>query len=180
MGTASARSPGFETLIVEDEYLVAMELVHVLEQSGFAVLGPAPTISAALAALENQAPSACILDVNLRGEISGPVARKLRDLNIPFVVSSGYKQQTIDQLIDFDGAQNIGKPANPAQLVAALKAVLISRRPFWALEECPQNPSAYASHHYWGRCSLKARARRFAYDGSTVPALSGSDRAEEE
>jgi len=125
VGTPSALSSSYEILIVEDEYLVAMELIHVLEQNGFAVLGPAATISAAFAALENQSPIACILDVNLRGDISGAVARKLRDLNIPFVVSSGYKQQTIDQLVELDGAKNIGKPANPAHLVAALKALLI-------------------------------------------------------
>ncbi|MCX5581750.1 response regulator [Kaistia terrae] len=111
-------------MIVEDEYLVAMELAQILEDSGYIVVGPAATVAAALALLKTTSPSACVLDVNLRGEVSAPVAWALKERNVPFILSSGYKQETIDSEAAFDGVANIGKPAQPDHLVSALADLL--------------------------------------------------------
>src|ERR1700759_2232288 len=62
-------------LVVEDEFLIAMELEGLLEDEGYKVLGPASTVAAALAILADHRPDACILDFNLRGEQATPVAR---------------------------------------------------------------------------------------------------------
>lgn len=114
----------FEILVVEDEYLIAMELAQMLEDSGYVVVGPAATVEAALALLQATSPSACVLDVNLRGEISAQVAWALKERNVPFLLSSGYKQETIDSEAAFDGVANIGKPAEPRHLLSALASLL--------------------------------------------------------
>lgn len=124
MASSSIESTPFEVLIVEDEYLIGMELAQILEDSGYTVIGPIATVSAAVERIERQAPNACILDVNLRGEISAPVADCLKARHVPFFLSSGYKQETINQETAFDGVANIGKPAKPEQLVSALQALL--------------------------------------------------------
>lgn len=114
----------FEILVVEDEYLIAMELAQILEDSGYVVVGPAATVAAALALLDTTSPSACVLDVNLRGEVSAQVAWALKKRNVPFLLSSGYKQETINTEAAFEGVANIGKPAQPDYLVAALASLL--------------------------------------------------------
>ncbi|MFC5519046.1 response regulator [Kaistia terrae] len=124
MENPRSASPPFVILIVEDEYLVAMELTQILEDSGYIVVGPAATVAAALALLNTTSPSACVLDVNLRGEVSAQVAWALKERRVPFLLSSGYKQETINSEAAFDGVANIGKPAQPDHLVSALASLL--------------------------------------------------------
>jgi len=123
MGQERSPSKPFTVLVVEDEFLIAMELVGILEEAGCNVIGPAPTIETALTLLERHRPDVCVLDVNLRGTRSAPVATALRAQNVPFVLSSAYDQATLDQHAEFDGAANIGKPTSPRRLLAALAGI---------------------------------------------------------
>lgn len=96
-------------LVVEDEFIIAMDVHRFLEQEGYEVVGPAASVGEALGLLEKSNPDACVLDANLRGEHSGPVAAALRARNIPFVISSAYEQRDLDQFFAFAGAQHVGK-----------------------------------------------------------------------
>jgi CheY-like chemotaxis protein len=79
-------------LLVEDEFLVASALEAVLESMGHQVLGPIATVGKALAVLKGDVlPDAAILDLNLRGEVSSPVAEELARRHIPFVFATGYE-----------------------------------------------------------------------------------------
>ena len=69
---------GLCVLVVEDEFLLAMELEALLEQRGCRVLGPVATIDQALAVLARHRPAVAVLDVNLRGKRATPVAAALR------------------------------------------------------------------------------------------------------
>src|SRR5262249_61987757 len=77
-------------LVVEDEYLVAMDMSAYLEAAGAHVVGPASNVSAALEALEHTELDGAVLDVNLRGEMAYPVADALVARGIPFVFTTGY------------------------------------------------------------------------------------------
>jgi hypothetical protein len=75
---------GKRVLVVEDDYLVAMEIARALERAGAEVIGPAPTVEAALDALEQTAPDGAILDINQGRKLpsrwpthSWPVASRL-------------------------------------------------------------------------------------------------------
>ncbi|HYZ33920.1 MAG TPA: response regulator [Crenalkalicoccus sp.] len=82
---------GRRILVVEDEALVAMLVEDALLDAGASVLGPAATVAEALALLERgEAPSAAVLDLNLAGETSTPVADVLAARGVPFVVATGY------------------------------------------------------------------------------------------
>ena len=65
-------------LIVEDEALVALELTENLERAGHEVVGPAATMTEALALCEEVPPELALLDINLRDGSNGvDIARAL-------------------------------------------------------------------------------------------------------
>ncbi|RYD98097.1 MAG: response regulator [Sphingomonadales bacterium] len=81
-------------LIVEDEPLIAMMLEDFLEALDYQVAGTADTIATALEQIGEC--DVAILDVNLRaGEQSWPIADKLAELGIPFVIATGGGGDTI-------------------------------------------------------------------------------------
>ncbi len=89
---------GSRILLVEDEYIVAMEIADSLSDMGAEVLGPiarVPEVLAFLATAE-PAPDAAILDVNLGGEMVYPVADVLIARGIPFVFTTGYDRSALD------------------------------------------------------------------------------------
>ena len=80
---------GRSILIVEDEPLNAMMLEDFLESMGHKVRGTCDSVSQALAEAEKGGFDLAILDVNLKGENVWPVASRLRELGVPFVIASG-------------------------------------------------------------------------------------------
>jgi len=80
---------GRSILIVEDEPLIAMMLEDFLESMGHKVRGTCDSVSQALAEAEKGGFDLAILDVNLKGENVWPVASRLRELGVPFVIASG-------------------------------------------------------------------------------------------
>lgn len=76
-------------LLVEDGYLIAAALEAALNDAGYDVLGPAPSVRKALKALAGERPAAAILDVNLDGESVYAVADALSALAVPLVFCTG-------------------------------------------------------------------------------------------
>ncbi len=84
-------------LVVEDEPLIAMMLEDFLDILGKSVAGTADSVSSAVSAIDAGGIDAAILDVNLRGgEKSWPIADKLADAGIPFVLATGGSGDTIE------------------------------------------------------------------------------------
>ncbi len=77
-------------LIVEDEPLVAMALEALVADNGWRPLGPACSVAEALELVERACPDCVLLDLNLRGESSLPVAEALADKGVTFAFTSGY------------------------------------------------------------------------------------------
>jgi CheY-like chemotaxis protein len=77
-------------LVVEDEPVVAMCLEDILEGLGYVPVGPAARLSEGLMLAEREPLDAAILDINLAGERSTPIAEVLRDRGVPFAFASGY------------------------------------------------------------------------------------------
>lgn len=93
-------------LIVEDDPFIALELEQMLKHEGYCVLGPASSVSSALALLQHADPDAAVLDVNLGRNKVTPVARVLADSNVPFVLASGDTEPFADEVLA--GACNLG------------------------------------------------------------------------
>ncbi len=111
-------------LVVEDEYILARQLVRALTQEGAVVLGPVPDVARALA-LVADGPGGidvAILDVNLVGEKVYPVADALLHRGVPFLFASGYDAD--DSNPRFAAIRHLVKPLMMKSLVAALVATL--------------------------------------------------------
>jgi two-component sensor histidine kinase len=88
---------GKRVLVVDDEPLIAMDIVASLENQGYEIIGPAATLQKALSLVESNAVDAALLDANLAGE---PVDRLAADLvrrKIPFAFVSGYGREGLPE-----------------------------------------------------------------------------------
>jgi CheY-like chemotaxis protein len=86
---------GRRVLVVEDETMVAWLLEDMLADLGCAVVGPAAHVNQALAMLDAEALDAAVLDINLNGQKSYPVADALAARGVPFVFSTGYNKDSL-------------------------------------------------------------------------------------
>jgi len=110
-------------LIVEDEFLIAMDLQMVLEKHGWEVIGPVGTVAQALDLLAKLRPMVAVLDVTLHDGPVTRVAEALRAQNIPFIVASAYdKPETVAGDV-LKGAVNVDKPTEERDLLKGLAAV---------------------------------------------------------
>lgn len=124
-------------LLVEDESLVAMLLEDCLVELGYEVACSAPNVQAALAALQAGGIDLAVLDVNLGGTMSFPIAEALDARGIPFVFVTGYGQAGIPPR--FHDRSTVQKPFHIRDLHAALLH-LHAPRFFERLETPPKHP----------------------------------------
>lgn len=81
---------GVRVLLVEDEPLIAMTAEDMLDELGCTVVATVATLAAALEAVERTDFGIVLLDINLDGTESHPVADRLREAGRPFVFTTGY------------------------------------------------------------------------------------------
>lgn len=107
---------GLKILVVEDEFLIALELCASLEECGCAVVGPAGQLKQSLSLAAFEELDGAILDVNLHGESSFAVAAVLADKGVPYVFVSGYDDPTIWPA-KYRDAPKLKKPCFPPELI---------------------------------------------------------------
>ncbi|HVX80718.1 MAG: response regulator [Devosia sp.] len=83
---------GRRVLVVEDQFFVADEICRALGRLGAVIAGPSPTIADAMRLLDEQPVHLAILDINVRGERSFPLARLLADRGVPVLFATGYDE----------------------------------------------------------------------------------------
>ena len=81
---------GTRVLVIEDEAIIAMTAEDMLEELGCTLAGTAATLADALAAADTHGFDVALLDINLNGAESLPVAEKLRARGVPFIFTTGY------------------------------------------------------------------------------------------
>lgn len=119
-GNVASKPGSMRILIVEDEYYVADDVARALEERGATVVGPVATIEEAERAVGEETLDGAILDMNLRGEMAFPIAERLQSRGIPFVIASGYHQNSLPER--FADVPRVEKPFDTDQIVAALAA----------------------------------------------------------
>ncbi len=85
-------------LIVEDESLVALDMVDMLSRMGYELLPNAMGFTDAVAILDNQKPDLVLVDINLSGSKTGiDLAQLLKDkYKVPFIfITSHSDKQTV-------------------------------------------------------------------------------------
>ena len=105
-------------LIVEDEGMVSMLLEDMLFELGHTVAGLAPRLAVARALAEKIEADLAILDVNLDGEASYPVAEILTTRGVPFIFATGYGATGLQE--GWRRAPVLSKPFQIRELAAAI------------------------------------------------------------
>ena len=114
---------GASLLVVEDEYLIASDLMISLERAGARVFGPVSEVEQALEIIRGSAlMNGAILDINLQNEMAYPVAELLRAREIPFVFVTGYECSSMPQ--EFSDVPCLTKPINEGDLIGLLAPLL--------------------------------------------------------
>lgn len=110
--------PATRILVVEDEFLIALDIAGVLEQAGLAVVGPAGNVGDALKAIEQEVVHGALLDAHLAGEPVGCIADALQARGIPFAFVSGYGREQLPAA--HRTAPLVKKPFTGKDLLAAV------------------------------------------------------------
>jgi CheY-like chemotaxis protein len=121
---ARSRLEGKRILVVEDEFLLADEIVDWLVLRGAKPVGPAATLPQGLDLLEQSPAVDCaVLDINLAGTMVFPLALELRRRGIPLLFASAYAQDVTfpDEL---KHTPRLKKPFSEAQLIRAVELAL--------------------------------------------------------
>lgn len=127
-GAAAASLHGRRVLVVEDEPLVALETTAALTELGCIAIGPAATLEEGLrlAAAEREQLDAAVLDVNLGGRASFPIADLLATAGVPVIHVTGYGSLAPGRAAG-RAPPLLTKPLGDGELAAALRRAIGSR-----------------------------------------------------
>ncbi len=109
-------------LVVEDEYLIRMLLEDMLADLGYDVAAAVGSVAEARELAAHGDFNAAILDVNLDGQESYPVADILAARGLPFVFVTGYGERSLPE--PYAQRPALQKPFQAGQLKALLDSVL--------------------------------------------------------
>ena len=118
---------GRHALIIEDEFLIALDLEATMFKLGFDVCALAPSARKARSLAMNNQPDVALVDVCLEGGREGiEIARWLREVcEVPIVfVTAQNDEDTIDRIHEqLPGAPVLSKPVFRHALAGAVAAV---------------------------------------------------------
>ena len=114
-------------LVVEDERIVALDLVRTLEDLGYVVLDSVATGEAAIARAAELRPDAVLMDIRLAGEIDGILAadqiRSARDIPVIYLTAHA-DDETLRRAKQTGPSAYIVKPFKAVELRCALEIAL--------------------------------------------------------
>ncbi len=114
----AAKVSGLRVFLAEDEFHVLLLIEDMLGELGCLVVNSSSNILAAMRAAETTEAQLAILDINLAGQPTYPVARILKDRGIPLLFSTGYGFAGIDP--EWKSCSVIQKPFAIGELCSAL------------------------------------------------------------
>jgi CheY-like chemotaxis protein len=109
---------GRKVLVVEDEPLIAMMIEDMLDDLGCTLVGSAANLQQALSIAEVETIDVALLDMNLNGTSSVPIADRLAERRVPFVFATGYGAE--GRAAAHNGAPVLKKPFDQGELARAL------------------------------------------------------------
>jgi DNA-binding response OmpR family regulator len=124
---------GCRILILEDEYLIAMDVEQLCRDHGAEdaiLIGDLDALETELAGLRFDV---AVIDAMLNGRSTLDFARRLRERSIPFVFATGY-DDAAERFTDFPGIPVVGKPYGGRELIDAIALVVGRDTPQATLE----------------------------------------------
>lgn len=113
-------------LVIEDDYIVALDLCTQVESLGITVIGPAGKLDEGLDLARTVEPlHGAILDVNISNETVFPIADELIERNVPIVFATAYDMTMLPAR--FRHFPRVDKPMDPGQILRAVRQMCESR-----------------------------------------------------
>ena len=104
--------------MIEDSPVVAPFAADLLEELGFAVVGPAPNMAVARELIEAGEFDVALMDVHIRGERVFNLCEVLDTMGVPFVLTSGYADWAVPD--KWQARPQLQKPYTIDEVRAAL------------------------------------------------------------
>jgi len=165
----------YNILVVEDDALIAANLVHTLSSLGFAVRDPVATGQDAISAVKNQQPDLVLMDIELLGEMDGiETAEKIRAIaDIPIVYLTAYSDDLrIKQARITEPYGYIVKPTHNRELYATIEMALYKHELDRKLKESEEKYRVVADFTY-GWEFLIAPDGKFTYVSPSCERITG-------
>jgi DNA-binding response OmpR family regulator len=124
---------GFRILILEDEYLIAMDVEQLCRDHGAEDAILIGDLDALEAELAGRRFDVAVIDAMLNGRSTLDFARQLQERDIPFVFATGY-DDAAERFADFPGVPVVGKPYGGRELIKAIASVVGREAPQATLE----------------------------------------------
>lgn len=118
---------GTKILIVEDENIVALDMMNRLRQFGYDVVAKASNGRTALKAVEEKTPDLVLMDIKLSGPIDGiTTAGKIREIaDVPVIFITAYAdKETLNRAKVTDAFGYLIKPYNDRELYTNIEIAL--------------------------------------------------------
>lgn len=143
---------GKRVMVVEDDYLIAMELVEELEAANAVVVGPCRNLEEADLQLAHS--DLAVLDIDLRGIKTFGLADRLEVLEVPYIFFTGYDRDVLPERF------------------AAVDCITKLQPPLVAIQHLNARSRQVESHSIVEMIPmLRARARAFIGDPSAADRL---------
>src|ERR1700759_1830265 len=114
---------GLTILLVEDEFLIALDAEEMLQELGAAHIEVVGSYDQAESRVREGNFDLAILDVNLDGKLSFPLAKILLERGIPVLFGTGYNLIS-KPMAGFENGVCVTKPYSAAQLEKGLSTAL--------------------------------------------------------
>jgi CheY-like chemotaxis protein len=118
---------GASVLLLEDEFVIALDAEQILKDLGVATVETAANLSEAAKCAQQRRFDLALLDVNINGETSFELAQSLRQQGVRVVFASGYDLNRTRP--DGDAGIYVNKPYTSERLRDALLAAIDGVRP---------------------------------------------------
>jgi CheY-like chemotaxis protein len=113
--------PSCRVLLIEDEALIAMSIEDTLAELGHEVVAVATRLDRAMELAQQAQLELAIVDINLNGEKTYPVAEILAARDIPFIFATGYGAPVLEE--KWRHLPALQKPFQAQDLVEAIAAI---------------------------------------------------------
>lgn len=114
---------GKHILVLEDEYLIGLELERIAEECGAKSVHVVSTIDQLLSWINSgQTCDLAILEVEARGISSLEAASLLQARNVPLLFTSAYDAD-LSGIAEFAGTPVVGKPYGRSQIIRAVASL---------------------------------------------------------
>lgn len=138
-------------LVVDDEFLIAMDVSEVLREMGFEVIGPANDLRAATRLMRQETPDLAVVDLNLGRGVGGEtLVRLLEAHGCRCLVLSGDDERCRSLRERFPLCQVVVKPSPQRRLKSEVDRLARSA----GLRPCPA--LSVASQRRQAPCAIRA------------------------